>query len=151
MSCEQVLATGTPVEPGVPHTSAHLDLLPEPGAAKRARDFVSEQAPALTPATWTALRLLTSELVTNAVVHARTAMQVGLTVTDSKVLVTVGDHSSALPERRSEADDRPGGRGLVLLDRLADEWGVHVNDGGKTLWFTLPRPRAQPNGGEARL
>jgi anti-sigma regulatory factor (Ser/Thr protein kinase) len=146
MCCEPVLATGAPVDRGDPDTSVHLELAPELRAAKRAREFVAANAPPLTPASQVALRLLTSELVTNAVLHARTALQVGLTVTDDCVLVTVADRDLAMPEQQPYAPDRVGGRGLVLVDRLSDEWGLEAYEGGKTLWFTLRRPEASPNG-----
>jgi two-component sensor histidine kinase len=150
MSCQHVLARGVPIKGEAPSTSVHLDLAPELRAAKRARDFVMEHAPPLAPPEQLALRLLTSELVTNAVLHARTTLQVGLTVADDCVLVTVGDRNLTMPEQQPYAPERVGGRGLVLVERLSHQWGLVTYEGGKTLWFTLRRPSPSPNGERRR-
>jgi hypothetical protein len=42
--------------------------------------------------------------------------------------------------------DRPSGRGLRLLDALADEWGIADNSDGKIVWFTVPRVQGGPAG-----
>ena len=82
-------------------------------------------------------RLLTSELVTNAVLHARTEMT--LTVEDSEagVRIAVMDSSPVPPSMRHHSETATTGRGLRLLNQLAREWSVEENDGGKTVWFTL--------------
>jgi anti-sigma regulatory factor (Ser/Thr protein kinase) len=84
------------------------------------------------------LRLLVSELVTNAVRHsngARIALA-GL-VRDDHILVTVTDSGvGGLPVAR-EPDPARGGYGLHLLDTFAEEWGVERADGIR-VWFTMP-------------
>ena len=82
-------------------------------------------------------RLLTSELVTNAVLHARTPMTLTLEETDSGLRVSVSDGSPVPPALRRHSVTATTGRGLQLLDQLADAWSVDDSNGGKTVWFTL--------------
>jgi anti-sigma regulatory factor (Ser/Thr protein kinase) len=82
-------------------------------------------------------RLLTSELVTNAVLHARTEMTITVEDSDHGVRVSVTDASPVPPSLRRHSTTATTGRGLRLLDRLAREWSVDDDNGGKTVWFTL--------------
>jgi len=82
-------------------------------------------------------RLLTSELVTNAVLHARTEMTVTVEDSDSGVRIAVTDSSPVPPSLRRHSTTATTGRGLRLLNQLAREWSVDENAGGKTVWFTL--------------
>lgn len=135
MSAVQVDA----LRPDVPDPGSTwlLDLEARPQVVSQARRFVVEHAPPLTESTRDALVLLTSELVTNAVIHARTALQVGMTVSTTFVLVTVFDLDLG---RAEQTGDRNGGRGLNIVAALADAHDLvrHV-DGGKTAWFRLRR------------
>jgi DNA-binding NarL/FixJ family response regulator len=84
--------------------------------------------------------LLVSELVNNAVVHARSEPDLAVWLTPSRVRVEVTDASPLLPEVRS-ADLLDGsGRGLALVDALAASWGVEGRPDGKTVWFEVDRP-----------
>lgn len=122
----------------VVRTTAHLHLDPEPRNVSRARRFVAEQVPDLDGDVRDTLLLLTSELVTNAVVHARTDIDVGVTVTDSDVLVTVHDLDLGRSEQR--VHERDGGRGLGMVGALARDSGRTTHgEGGKTVWFRLCR------------
>ncbi len=81
-----------------------------------------------------------SELVTNAAIHARTAMTVTVTVTDNgSVRIAVRDYSPALPRQRRHGAESTTGRGLRLVESLSTAWGVDpVQDaagGGKVVWF----------------
>ena len=71
-----------------------------------------------------ALELLVSELVTNAVVHASAAPRIEAQLGPDTVRVAVYDDDPTLPARRLPDVERPGGRGLHLLDRLATRWGA---------------------------
>ena len=82
-------------------------------------------------------RLLTSELVTNAVLHARTAMTLTIEADGTGIRVSVTDGSPIPPSLRRHSLTATTGRGLRLLDQLADSWSVDDSDGGKTVWFTL--------------
>jgi hypothetical protein len=147
-------------------------LDPDPVAASEARRFVAD-----TFAQWRltddldTVALLTSELVTNGVLHARTPLEVGLTSDERGVLVEVHDSDPRPPTPRghrinlladieevllrpdaaSVNDERQAllavgpagaigaGRGLLLVEALADEWGVALVEDGKAVWFRLSR------------
>lgn len=143
MSCQRVqtaaLMPGDTVE-----SSHHLQLDPVPRLVGRARAFVREHAPPLPDQTADVLVLLTSELVTNAVLHARTAIELGITVGQLSVLVTVHDEDLARPEQRPYAQ-REGGWGLGLVRELAEDSAMELHPGdGKTAWFRLPRTGSSP-------
>lgn len=84
--------------------------------------------------------LLVSELVTNAVLHAGSDVEVmvRLTATAARVEVTDTSADSLLP--RDAASDEDSGRGLALVGTLAQRWGVRsAVGGGKTVWFEVKR------------
>ncbi len=81
--------------------------------------------------------LLVSELVTNAVAHARSAPLMCIDVSGQAVQVAVQDDAPGPVEVQDAADDAPGGRGLLLVDSLAASWGWAPTDAGKRVWFTL--------------
>ena len=82
-------------------------------------------------------RLLTSELVTNAVLHARTDMSVTVEDTEHGIRVSVTDSSPVPPSLRHHSPTATTGRGIRMLDQLARESSVDEDNGGKTVWFTL--------------
>jgi anti-sigma regulatory factor (Ser/Thr protein kinase) len=132
-----VLADALP--PGETATSSeHVVLPPLPEVIGEARRFVIRHAGCVDDETCDVLRLLTSELVTNAVLHARTPLDLGVTTSDRCVLVSVQDEAGEGPSRHTE--EREGGRGLLLVEALAEEWAIeHHEPEGKTAWFRLPR------------
>jgi anti-sigma regulatory factor (Ser/Thr protein kinase) len=81
--------------------------------------------------------LLVSELVTNAVLHARSATRVTIERDDTRVRISVCDDSPARPRLRDYGPDAVTGRGLVIVDRLARRWGVDPSDAGKCVWFEI--------------
>lgn len=82
--------------------------------------------------------LLVSELVTNAVLHARSDVVVGMQLTDHRLRVEVADSSPELPVLQSDSEVALGGRGVALVDAYADSWGVVSRPPqGKTVWFEL--------------
>jgi anti-sigma regulatory factor (Ser/Thr protein kinase) len=116
------------------------------------------------------VQLLTSELVTNGLLHARTELRVSLALTAAEVVVAVHDDDPRLPIPRGDrvdlladidtvltrdppvtVDERhrmmevgpagsiSAGRGLLLVESLADEWGVEQLAGGKNVWFRVAR------------
>lgn len=84
-----------------------------------------------------AAAFLTSEVVTNVVLHARTPCTIVVTIDEDAVTVDVSDASPVRPLRRSAGAAATTGRGLSLLDEMASSWGVLINEGGKTVTFTL--------------
>jgi anti-sigma regulatory factor (Ser/Thr protein kinase) len=85
--------------------------------------------------------LLTSELVTNSVLHARTTIGVEVERTPDGVVVSVSDGSGFNPRRRRHSATATTGRGLDLLERLADSWEVVPTGSGKTVRFVLTSGR----------
>ncbi|MGW7257452.1 SpoIIE family protein phosphatase [Streptomyces sp. NPDC054834] len=91
------------------------------------------------------IELVADELITNALMHTEGSAIVTLRVLsgiDRRVRVEVEDSSSALPRRLDAGESGVSGRGLLLVDRLADAWGVEARGGGKCVWceFTVPEP-----------
>ena len=83
-------------------------------------------------------KLLVSELVTNSVLHARSAMTLSVSVLGTLVRIEVADGSSRVPVQRLSDAEAVTGRGLQLISRLADDFGFRVQGGsGKVVWFTL--------------
>ena len=79
--------------------------------------------------------LVMSELTTNAARHSDDSFQVGLSCEDRLLRLEVGDDSHRLPVVADEDDEVPtGGRGLVLVETLADRWGVESTGLGKVVW-----------------
>jgi anti-sigma regulatory factor (Ser/Thr protein kinase) len=85
--------------------------------------------------------LLTSELVTNAYRHAGTETRVSVRLDDDCARVEVRDVGRGEPELRPLDTDRVDGRGLQIVDALADRWGYHSNAGGTAVWFELVHRR----------
>lgn len=88
------------------------------------------------------IELIADELIVNALMHtdgpAIVTLRV-LTGPQRRLRVEVEDRSSALPRRREAGDSGVSGRGLMLVDRLADAWGVEPRGSGKCVWceFTM--------------
>jgi anti-sigma regulatory factor (Ser/Thr protein kinase) len=81
--------------------------------------------------------LVANEVVTNAILHARTEVSLRVRLRQGFVRIEVIDHSHAEPVRRSTPDDATGGRGLAVLDALAARWGVDRLPEGKRVWFDM--------------
>jgi anti-sigma regulatory factor (Ser/Thr protein kinase) len=83
--------------------------------------------------------LLVSELVTNAVVHARSAVRVTVHVDAHWVRVEVEDEGTGRPLVRPFTRDQLNGRGLGVVDRLATDWGAERRAHCKVVWFEIAR------------
>ncbi|MFF2009370.1 SpoIIE family protein phosphatase [Streptomyces sp. NPDC058195] len=89
------------------------------------------------------IELAADELITNALMHTDGGAIVTIRVLagpERRLRVDVEDRSSALPRRRDAGDTGVSGRGLMLVDRLADLWGVESRGSGKCVWceFVIP-------------
>ncbi|MDQ1520053.1 MAG: hypothetical protein QOI55_1126 [Actinomycetota bacterium] len=82
--------------------------------------------------------LLTSELVTNAVLHGASPLRLELHVADDVLHVVIedGDDHEPVPVPDTEAGP-DGGFGLRIVERLADAWGTAPRDHGKAVWFRM--------------
>ena len=124
---------------------AAADFEPDPAAVATARWFVRD-----TLVSWgladddirvTDAVLLASELVTNAIVHAGTRVELTCRMNTETVEISVLDRHPArmIPDPPSAADrvDRPSGRGLLLPAALSSSWGVTYASAAKVIWFRL--------------
>lgn len=83
------------------------------------------------------IELVADELIVNALMHTEGPAIVTLRVLagpQRRLRVEVEDRSSALPRRREAGESGVSGRGLMLVDRLADVWGVEPRGSGKCVW-----------------
>lgn len=121
-------------------TRARTTLRADPRSARAARRFVTS-----TLTRWKCqhvadmVALLTSELVTNAVVHARSGVRLTLVLGRAAVRVEVADDAPGRPVLRRAGPESLSGRGLTLLDAIADRWGVEHATPGKSVWFEVRR------------
>lgn len=81
--------------------------------------------------------LLTSEVVTNVILHTASAPGLGLVRDGAGVRVTVVDGSPIPPRCRSHSATATTGRGMQMLQDLADAWGWAPVGAGKAVWFSL--------------
>lgn len=130
----------------LPPRHAEIRLPPEPASAAHARRFLagvlhSWRMPEL--ATDDA-SLLATELATNAIQHAQTTFTMRVSYDGAHVRVEVHDGSAILPRPRVPAAEDLGGRGLLLVERLAARWGREHTPEGKRVWFEVPAPIPEP-------
>ena len=123
-----------------------LRLAPHPTAPRASREFVTR-----TLVDWRLTRhipaacLVTSELVTNAMIHAGT--DIDLTVSEHRRAIRIGirDHSPDLPIEGSDDVSGDHGRGVAIVAGLSSAWGVLPHaDGGKTVWAVIDASSAAP-------
>jgi anti-sigma regulatory factor (Ser/Thr protein kinase) len=112
---------------------------PSPEAPRHARRFVAHLLGRLeADSVLDQTVLLVSELVTNAVLHARTPVTVEVSLTGDVLRVGVGDASPTPPAMRSFSALAGSGRGLHLVASMSRTWGVDDRpDGGKIVWFEI--------------
>ncbi|MEU1850424.1 ATP-binding protein [Streptomyces sp. NPDC019990] len=128
-----------------------LEIRPDPAEVGRARQWARSRLAgsgiqADDPLAET-LVLLVSELVTNAVVHTGCPAVLRLSLPgagagEATVRLEVADRSVRAPVPRCADDDATGGRGLALVDGLADRWGWSAEGAGKRIWCELDRGAA---------
>lgn len=124
-------------------------------AAVRARRFVVEtlQGWGEGKAVIEDCELLASELVTNAVLHARSASKLRIERRGDHIWVAVHDASPLAPRVRDYGAEAVTGRGLLLVDRLSRRWGSESDSHGKFVWFELdtqPADAGDRTGSSAR-
>ena len=125
-----------PLAPGEPGGRA-LNLAPGSGSSKTARTFVASVLD-----TWQrtllldSARLVTSELVANAIEHAQTPFMVTVAPDRDRIRISVTDGSPGLPVV-SDDPSSTGGFGMRVVDALALEWGTTETAHGKTTWVII--------------
>lgn len=125
-----------------------LEIRPDPAEVGRARRWARSRLAGSGIASDESLSetlvLLVSELVTNAVVHTgcpavlRLSLP-GVTAEAATVRLEVADASTRAPVPRCAGDEATNGRGLALVDGLADRWGWSAEGAGKRIWCELDR------------
>jgi anti-sigma regulatory factor (Ser/Thr protein kinase) len=110
--------------------------------AQTARRFVADALVGLSRADLADdASILVSELVTNAVIHARTEMTLSLEPCRDGLRVAVSDGSSVLPRWAPHLATATSGRGLLLVERLSKRWGAELLEGGgKLVWAEIEEP-----------
>ena len=123
-----------------------IELEGDPRAAGAVRRFLREQLDSwdVDDDTIDSAELLASELVNNVIMHARSAFQLNVHLEGRSLTVTVrdvgrgsppaGDHHSPV---RDDDSMRVFGRGLTLIDAIADRWGSDRDASGTIAWFVL--------------
>jgi len=113
-----------------------LSLGEDPASVARARRAVVAQLQRwhLPERVVADLALVTSELVTNSLRHARGPYELRLRHVAHEVLVEVADATPLRPRRRRADSDAESGRGLTIVEAVADRWGCRSISGGKVVW-----------------
>ncbi|MDQ1019881.1 ATP-binding protein [Streptomyces afghaniensis] len=83
------------------------------------------------------IELLASEVIANAVLYTDAPCDVAVTRTDERLRVEVTDTDPSLPSAVDAGPNDESGRGLLLVDALADAWGTQPAPPGKTTWFEI--------------
>ncbi|MFF7925553.1 ATP-binding protein [Streptomyces mirabilis] len=122
--------------------------LPLNSEVKTARDWAREHLEALgwttaAPQTVDAVLLTVSELVTNAHRHAHSSAQLVMTCDDHCLHVSVHDRSGDLPVAREAGTESLGGRGMLLVDAMADTWESRPCPHGKSVSACFRAPDAK--------
>jgi anti-sigma regulatory factor (Ser/Thr protein kinase) len=122
-----------------PDWSHQIVLAANPLSASKARDFVCfhlvehDEVDLVDD-----VRLVVSELATNAVAHAQTPFVVTLSLADQLVLVVIQDASTSVPVRRAAEATDLSGRGLMIVELLSQDWGTHTDvEGTKSVWASF--------------
>lgn len=114
----------------------------EATSVSQARRFVGKSLEEYSRDLVQSVELMVSELATNAVRHSHTGFEVDIGTTSDEVRVAVTDTGAGQPRKRSPAPTDPNGRGLQIVEALADRWEVNpLRPQGKTVSFVLSLSR----------
>jgi anti-sigma regulatory factor (Ser/Thr protein kinase) len=86
--------------------------------------------------------LLVTELVANVVNHVEgeSDLTLELSSSDHRLRIGIVDGSSSRPVVQELSHDRPRGRGMRMIEEIADSWGADDHQAGKRVWFELRAP-----------
>lgn len=112
---------------------------PTKRSVTEARHFAQSVLSDLTEEVVSTVGLMVTELATNAVRHAATAYEVSIEKDQGGIHVEVADTGGGQAARRSPVVTEPSGRGLEIVAKLSDEWGVKQSSAlkGKAVWFKV--------------
>jgi anti-sigma regulatory factor (Ser/Thr protein kinase) len=113
----------------------------------RARHFVRQVLGQCSALTVDTAELLTSELATNAVVHGHTSFDVSIAHGEGLLRIAVSDGNDHHPAVRTPDCADLHGRGMHLVEHLADSWGSTGHYPGKTVWFDIVDRSIDRDGG----
>src|SRR4051812_36631517 len=117
-----------------------VELPPQPSSAKAARRFVARALEDAAPEIREVGILLTSELVTNALLYAQGRIVLEVEPRETNYRICVHDPMPHHVEPRNTPVTATSGRGLMLVEQLSTSWGVRSPVGsGKDVWFEVPR------------
>jgi anti-sigma regulatory factor (Ser/Thr protein kinase) len=110
-----------------------------PESVPTARHFVSNAVADVPKEIADRVALMVSELATNAIRHGGSDFEVLVELTSDELYVEIADTGGGLPTLRRARPLDASGRGLHIVESLADKWGVRraTSGLGKTVWFTL--------------
>ncbi|HLU40974.1 MAG TPA: ATP-binding protein [Microthrixaceae bacterium] len=117
-------------------TIGERDFTPDAASVAQARRYVLSLLE-LDPTTTESVQLAVSELATNAVLHARSPFRVRVSIDSTTARVAVFDHSEATAARKDYGPEAVTGRGLTIVERVTDDWGVTPDGKGKWVWFEV--------------
>ena len=117
----------------------HETVVTDLGAVASARGFVRDRCRelGLDPDTVDTVELLTSEVVTNAILHGRSEARLRVSGGPGRLRVEVADENSRHPQPQEADPEALDGRGLAILEMLAARWGVGDRPAGKVVWFEV--------------
>jgi anti-sigma regulatory factor (Ser/Thr protein kinase) len=105
-----------------------------PSVVRSCRRLVAELLGAVDEEVADRVLLCASELVTNAIEHAEPPAGLRVAVDDDRVRIEVDDSTERLPALRHPDASSIRGRGMAIVQRCSDRWGIVARPGGKTVW-----------------
>jgi anti-sigma regulatory factor (Ser/Thr protein kinase) len=123
----------------LPSTDSHLVYEPRPEHVRDARDHVADllQRHGWTQPAIEKARLVISEMVTNAVLHAQTPFELRCQIGGTARFEVRDWVPTSVPLVRDIEPSRPGGLGLRLIEAIATDWGVETHPEFKVVWCTI--------------
>ncbi len=121
-------------------TSRTIELKAGLASCLVARRFVVETLRDATDDLRSEAELLTSEVVSNALLHTTGSVVVEVQANEGAYRISVSDDSPNPPSQKGYQSDDATGRGIELVNVLAAAWGWYPCDVGKVVWFDLPKP-----------
>jgi anti-sigma regulatory factor (Ser/Thr protein kinase) len=114
-----------------------VGIASQPSAVRGARTVIRRALESLEPERAERAAVCGSELVANAVRHGMPPIVLTVVRGPEDIVIAVADGSREPPRPRTARDDEPTGRGTLIIDRLADRWGVDFLPGGKQVWCRI--------------